>query len=351
MPLFDLPLAALREYLPTLDEPADLDEFWAGTLDRARTAEVLVEVLPVETGLSLVETWDVTFAGHDGAPIRAWYLRPAGIEGDLPVVVEFIGYGGGRSEAIEHLLWPTAGYGHLVMDTRGQGGTWGSRGDTPDPVGSGPAAPGSMTRGIDSPETSYLTRLMTDAARAVDAARALPGADGRVAVTGNSQGGGLAIAAGGLVPDVDAVMANVPFLCQIRRAMDLTDADPYQEIVRYLAVNRGREAAVENTLRYVDAVHLARRARADALFSAALRDMTCPPSTVFAAFNHWAGLSGATPRKDIEIYPFNNHEGGAATQNMVQLAWLRERMPVAGLRNPGSAPTPSTPAGRGASRA
>lgn len=259
----------------------------------------------METGLSLVGTWDVTFAG----------------------------------------------YGHLVMDTRGQGGRWGSRGDTPDPVGSGPAAPGSMTRGIDSPETSYLTRLMTDAARAVDAARALPGADGRVAVTGNSQGGGLAIAAGGLVPDVDAVMANVPFLCQIRRAMDLTDADPYQEIVRYLAVNRGREAAVENTLRYDDAVHLARRARADALFSAALRDMTCPPSTVFAAFNHWAGLSGAMPRKDIEIYPFNNHEGGAATQNMVQLAWLRERMPVAGLRSPGLAPSPSTPAGRAASRA
>ncbi len=326
MPLFDLPLPALREYLPELDEPADLDDFWSGTLARARTAEPVIEVHPVETGLSLVDTWDVTFAGHDGDPIRAWYLRPADADGRLPVVVEYIGYGGGRSTPIEHLVWPSAGYGHLVMDTRGQGSRWGSGGATADPVGSGPAAPGVMTRGIESPETSYLKRLMTDAARAVEAARALPGADGRVAVTGGSQGGGLAIAAAGLVPDVDAVMANVPFLCQIRRAIDITDADPYQEIVRYLSVNRHQEAAVENTLRYVDAVHLGRRARADTLFSVALRDMTCPPSTVFAAYNHWAGLSGATPSKDIEVYPYNNHEGGAAAHHMRQLDWLRSRL-------------------------
>ena len=328
MALFDLPLPALREYLPAFDEPDDLDEFWGATLDRARTVTPLIDLAPVRTGLSLVDTWDVTFAGHDGAPIRAWYLRPSGVGSDLPVVVEYIGYGGGRSTPIEHLLWPSAGYGHLVMDTRGQGGSWGSGGGTPDPVGSGPAAPGSMTRGIEAPATSYLTRLMTDAARAVDTARTLPGADGRVAVTGNSQGGGLAIAAGGLVPDVDAVMANVPFLCQIRRAMDLTDADPYQEIVRYLAVNRHREAEVENTLRYLDVVHLGRRARADALFSVALRDMTCPPSTVFAAFNHYAGLSGASPRTKIEVYPYNHHEGGASVQNQVQLDWLQERLPV-----------------------
>lgn len=327
MPLFDLPLPALREYLPALEEPADLDAFWADTLGRARERSAVQEVRPVAVGLPLVETFDVTFAGHDGAPIRAWYLRPAGVEGDLPVVVEYIGYGGGRGLPLEHLLWPAAGYAHLVMDTRGQGSAWGNGGDTPDPVGSGPAAPGSMTRGIESPETSYLTRLITDAARAVDAARALPGADGRVAVTGNSQGGGLALAAGGLVPDVDAVMANVPFLCQISRALDITDADPYQEIVRYLAVNRRKVDATQRTLGYVDAVHLGRRARAQALFSVALRDMTCPPSTVFAAFNHWGRTSGTAPEKDIEVYPFNHHEGGGAQQNALQVSWLSSRMP------------------------
>lgn len=330
MALFDLPLPQLREYRPELAEPADLDAFWADKLDRARAHEPILHLAPVETGLRLVDTWDVAFAGHDGDPIRAWYLRPAGAGGDLPVVVEYIGYGGGRGLPLEHLPWAVAGYGHLVMDTRGQGSAWGSGGATEDPVGSGPAAPGSMTRGIEDPETAYLGRLMTDAARAVDAARALPGADGRVAVTGTSQGGGLALVAGSLVPDVAAVMANVPFLCEIRRAIDITDCDPYQEIVRYLAVHRDKEAAVERTLGYLDAVHLVRRARADALLSVALRDMTCPPSTVFAAYNHYAGAlpegSGPAPATQIEVYPYNNHEGGAAFHHDLQIRWLRERL-------------------------
>ena len=63
------------------------------------------------------------------------------------------------------------------MDTRGQGGQYGSGGDTPDPVGSGPAAPGFVTRGILDPATYYYRRVLTDAVRAVDAARALPGVD------------------------------------------------------------------------------------------------------------------------------------------------------------------------------
>lgn len=63
-------------------------------------------------------------------------------------------------------------------------------------------------------------RLITDAVRAVDAVRGLPGVDGhQVAVVGNSQGGGLAIAVAGLVPDLTTVQASVPFLCHVERAL------------------------------------------------------------------------------------------------------------------------------------
>ena len=324
MALFDLPLESLREYRPTLAEPADFREFWDETLSRARDASApLLSVEPVENGLTLISTWDVTFAGHDGTPVRAWYNRPAHAQGELPVVVEYIGYGGGRGEPLERLAWAAAGYGHLLMDARGQGSTWGAGGHTPDPVGSGPAAPGMLTRGIASPHTAYLTRLFTDAARAVDAARALPGADGRTAVTGNSQGGGLALGAAGLVPDVDLLLTNVPFLTHIRRAVDITDADPYQEIVRYLAVHRDLEEQSFTTLDYVDALHLGRYATAPAMFSVALRDTICPPSTVFAAYNHYGSASGGDPAREIVVYPYNHHEGGGATQQRRQLDWLR----------------------------
>lgn len=324
MALFDLPLTELERYLPELDEPADLDEFWASTLAQARRHDVLVDARPVDTGLRLIDTTDLTFAGFDGQPVRAWVTRPAGSSGDvLPAVVEYIGYNGGRGFAHEHLAWAAAGYVHLLMDTRGQGSLWGTGAHTPDEAGSGPAAPGFMTRGIEDPRRYYYRRVMTDAARAVDAVRALPGVDAaRVAVAGTSQGGGLALAAAGLSDGLVAVMPDVPFLCHFRRAVDVTDGFPYQELVQYLSVHRGTAERVFRTLSYVDAVHLGRRADAPALFSVALRDDICPPSTVFAAYNHYAGLAPQRPETAIEVYEFNRHEGGQGYQLDRQLRWL-----------------------------
>ncbi|WP_255407179.1 acetylxylan esterase [Cellulomonas sp. PSBB021] len=118
--------------------------------------------------------------------------------------------------------------------------------------------------------------------------------------------------------------ADVPFLCHIRRAVDITDGFPYGELVQYLAVHRGSTERVFRTLSYVDGVHLARRATAPALFSVALRDDICPPSTVFAAYNHYAGLAAQRPRTEIEVYEFNRHEGGQGFQLDRQLRWLRD---------------------------
>ncbi|PFG38996.1 cephalosporin-C deacetylase [Georgenia soli] len=330
MPLYDLPLAELETYRPDVPEPVDFDEFWARTLAEARTAEVDVRLARVDTGLTLVETYDVTFAGFGGHPVRGWLTRPAGQAGPLPAVVEYLGYGGGRGLPHERLAWASAGYVHLVMDTRGQGSAWGAGGDTPDPVGSGPAFPGFLTRGLADPAEHYYRRVFTDGVRAVDAVRTLEGVDpARVAVAGVSQGGGIALAVGGLVPDVAAVMPDVPFLCHIRRAVEITDARPYSEVSAYLAVHRWHVEQAFRTLSYIDGVAFARRAGAPALFSVALMDVTCPPSTVFAAYNHYGQPAGAAD-KDIVVYPFNGHEGGAAEQLGRQIRWLGARLGRAG---------------------
>jgi cephalosporin-C deacetylase len=326
MALYDLPLGELRSYRPEIDEPADFDEFWAGTLAEAREHDLGLRVEPVDSGLRLVEVYDVTFAGFGGHPVRAWYTRPAGVTEDLPIIVEFQGYGGGRGFAHERLGWPSAGYAHLLMDSRGQGGSWGSGGSTPDPVGAGPHTPGVMTMGIESPHDHYYRRLFTDGVRAVDAARALPGVDGtRVGLAGGSQGGGIQLAVAGLVPEVFAAMPDVPFLCHFRRAVEVTDGFPYGEITRYLSVNRDMVETTFRTLSYLDGVSFARRARAAALFSVALMDTTCPPSTVYAAFNHYgtqAAAEGEAREKEIVEYPFNQHEGGAAYQFERQMRWF-----------------------------
>lgn len=319
----DIPLAALHEYRPQVEAPADFDTFWADTLAEARQHPMTVQLDRVASPLALVTVDDVTFPGFGGEPVRAWLIRPAGVDERLPVIVEFNGYGGGRGLPHERLAWPTAGYAYMFVDTRGQGSGWGSGGDTPDPHGSGPAGSGFMTRGILDPEQYYYRRLITDCVRAVDAVRTLDGIDpDQVVVTGGSQGGGLTIAVAGLVDGLAAAMPDVPFLCHIPRGVEVADTDPYAEIVRYLSVHREHVEQVFATLAYVDGLHHASRAGAPSLFSVALQDPTCPPSTVFATHHAWGGPS------DLVIYPYNQHEGGGAYQWQRQAAWL------AGVLNP-----------------
>lgn len=327
MAFYDLDADALTTYAPDVAEPADFDEFWATTLTAARNHPIDVRATPADPGLDLVEVFDVSFNGFDGHRINAWLTLPRG-GSDLPGIVTYNGYGGGRGLAHDHLVWAAAGFAHLFMDTRGQGSGWGHGGDTPDPVGSGPASPGFMTRGILDPAEHYYRRVFTDAVRAVDALRSISRVDPtRVAVAGGSQGGGIALAVAGLMPDLLAVMPDVPFLCNFGRAVSLVDSFPYAEITTYLSVHREHADQAFRTLSYLDGVNHARRATAPALFSVALRDPICPPSTVYSAYNVYGSLAGEGDAVDtsIEVYPFNQHEGGQGFQLGRQITWLRER--------------------------
>ncbi len=323
MPQFDLSLDELASYDPRLEAPADLDAFWEETLSETRSHSLDPVIVPAESPLTVIESYDVSWRGFGGDAIRGWlHLPTARVPGDgpRPAVVQYQGYGGGRGLVFEDVFWAAAGYAHLVMDTRGQGSGW-STGDTPDPAGSAPAQPGYMTRGITDPASYYYRRVYADAVRAVDFMRGVDGVDGSaIAVTGASQGGGLSLAAAALADGVRAVMTDVPFLCDFRRASRVAMSDPYLEIVRYLAVHRDHEDAAFATLSYFDGAVLARRATAPVLFSAALMDETCPPSTVYAAYNAYAGP------KEIVTYPYNDHEGGEAFHRSRQAAWLAETL-------------------------
>ncbi|PJJ62013.1 acetylxylan esterase [Compostimonas suwonensis] len=316
----DLTRAELELYRPEVREPHDFDLFWAETLAEAAAHELDARFEPVATPFSTVEVFDVSFGGFAGDRIHAWLTMPAGRSEPLPAVVEFLGYTGGRGLPGERLDWASAGYAHLLVDTRGQGAGWGG-GATSDPHGSGASGTGFMTRGIESPHSYYYRRVYTDAVRAVSAVRAHPDVDAtRVAVHGISQGGGIALAVSGLVPDLVAAMPDVPFLCHIERGMELSARDPFAELTRYLAVYRSRAEQVLTTLSYFDAVNFAARANAPALFSVALMDPVCPPSTVYAAYHRYSAAE-----KGMVVYPYNEHEGGGAQQRFAQIGWLGER--------------------------
>jgi cephalosporin-C deacetylase len=114
--------------------------------------------------------------------------------------------------------------------------------------------------------------------------------------------------------------------------VQITASDPYGEVATYLSVHREQVETVFRTLSYVDAVNHAKRAVAPARFSVALMDTVCPPSTVYTAYN-WYGRhardAGRAVDTTIDVWPFNDHEGGVGHQWARQIPWL------AGLLRPG----------------
>ena len=321
MPFPDLIQPELGTYRSDVELPGDFAAFWEATIAEARSIGGVTSIVPAETTLTAVEAFDVTFPGFGGHPIKGWLVLPAVRSGRLPLVVQYVGYGGGRGFPHEQLHWAASGYAYFRMDTRGQGSGW-SLGATPDPVGTTPSIPGVMTKGILDKDDYYYRRVFTDGVRAIDMLLAQYFVDGdRIAVCGGSQGGGIALAVAGIDRRVRAVMPDVPFLCDYPRAVQKAGRDPYLEIVRFLAQHRDKKARVFETLRYFDGVNFARQARAAALFSVAVMDDICPPSTVYGAYNAYAGTD-----KSIEEYEFNNHEGGQAFQDRAQMVWLASRV-------------------------
>lgn len=322
---FDYPLERLRVHSPELTVPADFESFWSDTLAQTREHPIDVRLEEVDLGFPGMRVFDVSFAGFAGDRINAWLRLPNRSDDDrpLPGFVQFHGYRGGRGFPHEPQLWPQAGFAHLAVDTRGQGGSW-TAGSTPDPHGGTNAeTAGWLTRGISSPASYYYRRVFADAVRAVEAMRRIPEVDPeRVFAGGVSQGGGIALAVAGLLDDLPGVVADVPFLSDFPEALALASdsSTGYGEIIQYLTIHREQEQSVLNTLAYFDVANLVTRAQAPAFVSVALMDAVCAPRTVFAAFNRYRAED-----KEIAVYPYNGHEGGGALQAWRAVEWVRAR--------------------------
>lgn len=299
---------------------SDFKSFWQQTLASNLSHDLTPILTKVDSAIKTFDTYDVTVPGFNGDPIKGWFLTPQNLLKDSPCIVLYDGYGGGRGLLNEWLFWPSAGYPTLVMDTRGQGGSGWRVGDTPD--GNYPRAsqsPGFMTAGILNKDDYYYRRVFTDAVAFVRAAAHLPGVDPtRIITAGGSQGGGIALAATSLAPEVFATIPDVPFLCNFETAVNITDAFPYQEIVTYCKSHRHDVTQVFETLSYFDCMNLVTMASAPAYISIGLHDPICPPETIYAMVNNYAGP------KTVQTWAYNAHEGGSVAHQLMQADWLAQ---------------------------
>jgi cephalosporin-C deacetylase len=113
-------------------------------------------------------------------------------------------------------------------------------------------------------------------------------------------------------------MPDVPFLCHYSRATEITSSGAYQELVEYCRRHRQKVHVVFNTLAYFDGLNFSARANSPALFSTGLMDEICPPSTVFAAYNHYTGA------KQMRVWRYNHHEGGETDQDLEKMKFLAQ---------------------------
>ena len=314
MASIDMQLEELRRYEPQLTRQHDFNAFWTGALESVRGDPVSVNLSTKDLPVRGMSVYEVNYLGAGDALITGELVVPSGVS-NAPGVVVYHGYSGRHQPAHAVLHWAAMGAVVLSVDVRGQHGQAGDNASYP-----GPRYPGFMTAGVADPQTYYYRNVYLDSVRALDVLAQRQEVDaGKLAVTGGSQGGGLSLAVAALDERVALCMAEVPFLCDFPRAAWIAEQGPYGEIAQFLRQATCEEVdAVFRTLSYFDNVNLAGRIKAPTLISVGLCDATCPPSGIFAAYNH------LTCRKRIEVYPYMGHESTATFVELCMQEMARE---------------------------
>ena len=299
-PVTRLAGAAIAPYdiKPSLPAPDDFDAFWAAQKERLAKIPLKASMEPVKVDDADVECFDVKVDCVDGVPVSGYFGRPKdAAKKSLPILLWVQG-AGVRSGSLGHAV-DGAKDGFLSMDINAHGIENGKPAKFYDELRSGKLE-GYPFFGREKRETSYFVGMYLRLIRALDFLCSQPEWNGKVVVVcGHSQGGGQALAAGGLDDRVTMIAAGVPAMCDHSgRAIGRINGWP--KLVPVDAACRPDPAILEAS-RYVDAVNMAARCKAEAIMSIGLIDVTCPPTGDFSAYNLLKG------KKRVIIKPLMGH--------------------------------------------
>ena len=298
--LVDMPLEELLEYKPGQNKEKDFDEFWEKTLNASKAEDLKPKIEKVNYYVKEIDAYKAYYDGFGGARICGWYLLPKSVKPPFPVMLWFHGYGDNKQKINYYLKWVLMGYAVFAIDIRGQNGESVDNRSYP-----APCATGYMSKGVFDKNSYYYRYVYADCIKAIDFLSAREEIDiSRLCITGVSQGGGLTLATAALDPRPKIAIAEIPYLCHYRRAVEWAQDFPnitYNEFQNIIKKFPEREEEMFKTLSYFDNINLADRIKARTIVSCAMQDICCPPSTIYAVFNQ------ITSEKQMIKMPYYGH--------------------------------------------
>ena len=268
--------------------PADVAEFWAGTiqeLDRT-PMNLSLEEAPELSSRDYI-THRLAMDSFQGKRIRGWYSVPkdAPPGGKLPAILAVPGYGGDKAIPV-HLV--VSGFAVLTLYPRAQGESlheWKLEHGT------------KLTYNVTDKDNYYYRGGYMDCLRGLDFLCSQPQVDtGRLGMWSRSQGGGFTLATASLDGRLRVAVAEEPFLCNFPASVKITTT-PYRELGDYIGQHPEQRQAVLDTLAYFDPLNLVPDITCPTLVDIGMKDETCPYKTIMPVFEKIAALKG------LHVYP------------------------------------------------
>lgn len=290
----------LLSYRPDIHKPEDLDSFWRSQLKMIQNKPLDAVKEKIDFASPYADVYEIAFDGCDSTVIKGWYLVPNFTgKKKMPCLVHYHGFNGDRGVPGDYLNWLMLGMCVVAVDCRGQAG------DTADVHTYQTGLVRNVTsQGILNKEDYYFKFLYLDAIRALDFACSLEEVDtSKIIVEGGSQGGALTLAVGCLDERPAALLCDVPSNCEIQKRVE-GNYGSFGALFDYIKKYPERADTVFEVLSYFDIVNMADKISCPVYASVGLMDTTCPAKFFMAAYNR------IQSEKEVEIYPFNAHEGG-----------------------------------------
>lgn len=304
----------LSEYLPPMTKRMDFEDFWEETIQIAKSVDLRPEFMEYDYPCDQVKVYSISYNGFDDTRIYGWYIIPVFLKKEkYPCLINYHGYTGSRGVPADFMAWAMMGLAVITIDCRGQGGVTGNKATYSSGI-----TDNVTNKGILDKYEYYYRHVYMDSLKAIDFAEVCPEVDkDRIIINGGSQGGALGMAVSCLDHRHKIAMVDVPSNSNIERRVEgchgaFTGVKDY--LTRYPEhLNKAYE-----TLSYFDTMNMADKITCKIFASVALKDDVCPAVCYFASYNR------ITAPKQIEVYPFNGHDGAYHVQFEKKLRYLRE---------------------------